>query len=148
LSDLGQRLSNNPSANYPMTTAAISAEYPQDAPPKGRDKTRLRTLADVDRRTLAGKAAFRLRDDLAGDLGGWDRLSAMQRELVENVAILGAMLKDAAATYLSGGAVDLAEFMALTNAQRRLLSDLGLERRMRDVAPSLDAYLAGKRASA
>lgn len=101
-------------------------------------------MQDLDKRTLAAKAAFRLRDDLAADLGGWDRLSAMQRELVENAAVLGAMLKDAAAAYLSGEPVDLAEFMALTNAQRRLLADLGLERRMTDVTPSVDAYLAAK----
>ena len=104
----------------------------------------MRTLADVDRRTRAGQAAFKLRDDLAADLGGWDRLSAMQRELIENAAVLGAMLKDAAATYLSGDPVDLAEFMALTNAQRRLLTDLGLERALKDVTPSLRQYLSGK----
>jgi hypothetical protein len=109
-----------------------------------RRKARLRTLADIDRRTRAGQAAFKLRDDLAADLGGFDRLSAMQRELVENAAVLGAMLKDAAASYLSGEPVDLPEFMALTNAQRRLLADLGLERRMLNVTPTptLDAYRA------
>lgn len=124
-----------------LTTDAASRAF---AAEKGRQRARLRTLADVDRRTRAGQAAFKLRDDLAADLGGWDRLSAMQRELIENAAVLGAMLKDAAATYLSGDPVDLAEFMALTNAQRRLLTDLGLERALKDVTPSLRQYLSGK----
>lgn len=117
---------------------------PADSSAKGAAKARLRTLADVDRRTRAGQAAFKLRDDLASDLGGWDQLSAMQRELVEGAALLGAMLRDAGVTYLKGDPVDLAEFMALTNAQRRLLSDLGLERRMTNVSstPTLDAYRA------
>lgn len=123
----------------PSDVAQLSTECAADPARKaGGEKVRLRTLADVDRRTRAGQAAFKLRDDLAADLGGWEELSAMQRELVENTAVLGAMLKDAAASYLTGKPVDLAEFMALTNAQRRLLADLGLERRMRDIsAPSL-----------
>jgi hypothetical protein len=69
----------------------------------------------------------------------------MQRELVENVAVLGAMLRDAAVSYLSGDPVDLGEFMALSNAQRRLLADLGLERRSRDVTPTLRDYLNADR---
>ena len=125
----------------PGDSASVARGQAGDTPSKAVGKVRLRTLADVDRRTRAAQEAFGLRDDLAGDLGGWEHLSAMQRELVENSAILGAMLKDASATYLSGGAVDLAEFMALTNAQRRLLSDLGLERRARDVTPALSSYI-------
>lgn len=128
----------------PGDSALVERIQAGDASSKVGAKVRLRTLADVDRRTRAAQEAFALRDDLAGDLGGWDHLSAMQRELVENSAILGAMLKDASATYLSGGAVDLAEFMALTNAQRRLLSDLGLERKARDVTPSIQTYMASK----
>ena len=107
-------------------------------------KARLRTLADLDRRTTAARVAFELRDSIAADLGGMDHLTAMQRELVENTAVLGAMLKDAAASYLSGDPVDLAEFMALTNAQRRLLADLGLERRAHDLTPDLRRYVAEK----
>lgn len=129
-----------------MSSAEIGADRGQDAPQKGWPKARLRTLADVDRRTNAAKEAFALRDAVADDLGGWPRLTAMQRALVDNVAVLGAMLKDAAAAYLSGQPVDLAEFMALTNAQRRLLADLGLERRARDVTPDLHDYIEGQAA--
>jgi len=129
-----------------VSATALAAGCPADRSPKAPIKARLRTLADVDRRTRAGQAAFRLRDDLAADLGGWDCLSAMQRELVENTAVLGAMLKDASACYLSGDPVDLAEFMALTNAQRRLLSDLGLERKQRDVSPSVRDLMEGRAA--
>lgn len=113
------------------------------SPAKGGPKARLRSLADLDGRTRTAQAVLRLRDELAEDLGGWDRLSAMQRELVENVAVLGAMLRDASATYLTGGLVDLGEFMALTNAQRRLLADLGLQRQMMDVTPDLHDYIRG-----
>ncbi|TGS95519.1 hypothetical protein EN814_16375 [Mesorhizobium sp. M2D.F.Ca.ET.171.01.1.1] len=112
--------------------------------PKGGGKVRLRTLADVDRRTLAAKEVFGLRDSIASDLGGADRLTAMEREIVDNAAMIGAMLKDAAASWLSGEPTDLSEFQTLANCQRRLLETIGLRRRAKDVTPSLDAYLGGR----
>ncbi|MER8923427.1 hypothetical protein [Mesorhizobium sp. M0802] len=123
----------------------IDTESQAVAPSKGA-KARLRTLDDLDRRTRAAQATFELRDQIAKDLGGIDRLSAMQREIVDGAALLGAMIKDAGATYLSGDPVDLGEFMALTNAQRRLLADVGLERRARDVTPTLQDIIAGRAA--
>ncbi|MER8564270.1 hypothetical protein NKH85_04900 [Mesorhizobium sp. M0924] len=123
----------------------IDTESQAVAPSKG-GKARLRTLDDLDRRTRAAQATFELRDQIAKDLGGIDRLSAMQREIVDGAALLGAMIKDAGATYLSGDPVDLGEFMALTNAQRRLLADVGLERRARDVTPTLQDIIAGRAA--
>lgn len=130
-----------------MTTAEMDAGHRADAPHKG-GKVRLRTLADLDRRTRATQEVFQLRDDLAADLGGWDGLSTMKRALVENTAVLGAMLKDTAAAYLTGEPVDLGEYMALTNAQRRLLADLGLERCAANVTPGVRDYLASKGAAA
>lgn len=131
-----------------MDAALIEPERRAEARPKGGAKARLRTLDDLDRRTKAGQAALKLRDDMAADLGGWDRLSAMQRELVSNAALLGAMIEDAGVTYLKGEPVDLAEFMALTNAQRRLLADLGLDRRLTNVTPNAREYLARKERAA
>jgi len=110
--------------------------------PKGGAKARLRTLDDLDRRTRAAQQALALRDELAADLGGWDLITVAERQLVENVAMLGAMIRDSGASYLSGQAIDLAEFMALTNAQRRLLADLGLERRARNVTPTIRDLVA------
>lgn len=127
-----------------MNAVVLEPECKADAPRKGGAKARLRTLGDLDRRTKAGQAALKLRDDIAADLGGWDRLSAMQKELVSNAALLGAMIEDAGVSYLKGEPADLAEFMALTNAQRRLLSDLGLDRQPRDVTPNVRGYLAGR----
>ena len=44
----------------------------------------------------------------------------------------------------NGKDIDIAEFTTATNALRRLLADLGLERRQRDLTPSLEGYLAAK----
>jgi hypothetical protein len=98
-------------------------------------KIKLRSLADLDGRTTAARNALNLRDAIADDLGGRANLSAAQHSIVTSAAMIGAMLEDQAAKYISGGKVEPAVFAMLANAQRRLLVDLGLERRARDVTP-------------
>ena len=118
-------------------SARTEGERPQKRPPK----VQLRTLRDLDRRTTAARAALELRDSIIADLGGGDALSTMKRAIVDSAATLGAMLEDMAAAYLAGDGTDLSLYATLANAQRRLLADLGLERRARDVTPDLHSYL-------
>ena len=68
-----------------------------------------------------------------------------QQELAQRGAILGAMIDDQEARWLRGDGVELAEYCTLVNAQRRMLADIGLERRARDVTPSLHGYLEAVR---
>lgn len=101
--------------------------------PLTNGKVRLLTLGDLDGRTLAAKAARALIADLESDLGGADRLSAGQRALVMRAAVTGAMVEHLEATWLSGGDYDVMAYTALTKLQLRLLTALGLERRMNAV---------------
>lgn len=71
----------------------------------------------------------------------------MQMEVINSAALLGSMLRDFGASYLSGKAIDFSSFQAMANSQRRLLEALGLERRAREVT-SLEAHLAAKREAA
>jgi hypothetical protein len=109
-------------------------------------KLRLKSFADLDGRTAAYKSAQSLRNAIAADLGGADTLSAMQQAIVNNAAMLGAMLENIAARYLAGEVVDYAQFATLANSMRRLLADLGLERKAHDISPDLRTYLKGKAA--
>lgn len=110
--------------------------------PIGGGKARLRTLDDLDKRTRAHRDTTELRESIAADLGGWDVLSAMQAEVITTASLMGAMIRDRAASYLEGEDVDLASFITLANAQRRHLEALGLVRRARNVTPDLKDYLA------
>ena len=107
-------------------------------------KVRLLSLSNLDRRTNAARNALALRDAFLADLGGEDRASTGHRELAQRGAILGAMLEDQEARWLRGDGVELAEYCTLVNAQRRVLADIGLERRPRDITPNLADYLATK----
>ncbi|GLS41576.1 hypothetical protein GCM10010869_71730 [Mesorhizobium tianshanense] len=119
---------------------ADAGEIEGEAPTKGGGKLRLRTLADLDSRTRAARAVLDRRDAFAADLGGSDGLSAMQRELVDSAAFLGALREDAAASWLSGEPIDATEFAGICKSQRQIIADLGLKRVAHDITDHLEAY--------
>ena len=107
-------------------------------------KARLLTLDHLDQRTAAARAARSLVDHLTSDLGGDEQLSAGERELVKRAALCGAIVADFEARWVAGQLVELGEYLAAVNVQRRVLATLGLRRRPRDVTPSLSQYLQYK----
>jgi predicted ABC-type transport system involved in lysophospholipase L1 biosynthesis ATPase subunit len=113
---------------------------------KGSGKHQLLTLDDLDGRTRAYKQTVELRAGFLSDLGGEDYATVAQRELAQRGAVLGAMLEDQEAKWLAGVPVELDKYCTLVNAQRRVLADMGLERRQRDVTPDLSDYLEAKAA--
>jgi hypothetical protein len=105
-------------------------------------KVKLRSLADLDGRTLAARTAKALIAELAEDMGGANHLSTAERALIHRAALVGAMAEDMETAWLSGRPIDVAAYTALVNVQRRLLATVGLKRQPRDVTPDLDDYIA------
>jgi hypothetical protein len=68
-------------------------------------------------------------------LDGVDGRSALARTQ------LAVWCEQAEADAAAGKALNIGEYATATNTLRRLLLDLGLERRMRDITPNIDAYL-------
>jgi hypothetical protein len=124
----------------------MDAGHGADAPPKGGGKARLQRISDLDGRTRVRKSAEKLLGDLLSDLGGSERVSTAQRVLAEQACVLQAMAEHQAASWLSGGDVDVNGYCTTVNATRRVLSDLGLERRQADVG-DLASYLQLRRAA-
>lgn len=96
-------------------------------------------LEGVDSRS---KIARRYRDILAeliSDLGGDP--SGAQTAIARRASALCVACEQAEAVLAAGGKIDIGEFTTAANAMRRLLVDLGLERKARDVTPSLSRYL-------
>lgn len=115
---------------------------------KAADKAKLLSFDQLDGRTIAAKNARALIETLASDLGGADRLTAAEREIVRRAALSSAMLEHMEALWLIGKGVDVAAYCALVNVQRRLLTTVGLQRRPRDVTPDLAKYIAARTAPA
>ncbi len=105
---------------------------------------RFLTMRDLDGRSRAAARCRELARELEVDLGGADRLSSAQRQLIQRAAVLAAQLEDFETRWCLGEEVELPDYLAAINVQRRILVSLGLERRARDVTPSLREYLAEK----
>jgi hypothetical protein len=80
----------------------------------------------------------------ADDLGGASALSEFQLGLISTCATLRCELEKLEGRLSVGEAVDLDQFGRLVGHYRRVCETLGIERRKRDVTPSLHDYLAAK----
>jgi hypothetical protein len=100
-------------------------------------KVRLVSMQDLDRRT---------KTNIMADLGGEDRLSTLERIMVENAAMSAAVLRDAHVRWMQGQAVPVSELATLENTFNRTASMLGLSRRAKDVL-DINTYLEGKGAN-
>lgn len=96
-------------------------------------------LAGVDMRTSGGRRYKELCADLAHHLQGDP--TAPQLAIVRRAAALAVWCEGQEAAQASGGDFDVNAFTTAANTLRRLLSDLGFERRLRDATPTLEQYL-------
>jgi hypothetical protein len=101
---------------------------------------RLLTLAHVDQRTMAARRARELIETMQIDLGGVENLTEASKQLVQRAACLGTFIESCEAEWLGGQKVDLPAYMSAVNVQRRVLATIGLERRSRDITPTLEQY--------
>jgi hypothetical protein len=110
-----------------------------------RRKTRLRTISEIDARTVAGRRARDLAALFEAELG---QVTPAQRIAIASAAALVAISEDAAARRLAGDvSVALDDVVRAAAMARRAVRDLGLERRAREArGPTLEEYLAAKRA--
>lgn len=119
------------------------------AKPKPQGATRIGTqgtiLAGVDMRTSGGRRFKELCADLVDHLAG--DVTAPQLAIIRRAAALSVWCEEQEAVQASGGEFDVERFNGATNTLRRLLADLGLERKARDVTPDLQTYIRGKAAS-
>ena len=108
------------------------------------DKARVMTLADLDGRTMAARRARALVQSITVDLGGSQRITAAQHELIVRAAVLGALIQDSEVRLLTGTSTDLSDYLAAVNAQRRVLVTLGISKHAREMHPDLTGYLKGR----
>jgi len=104
-----------------------------DTPKTRAGKVRLRTLDDIDARTAAYHRFKELVDGYTSDVGGDP--STAQAAIIQRAVSLQVWCEDQEASYAATGDLDVSTFTTATNTLRRLLTDIGLERRARDVTP-------------
>ena len=78
------------------------------------------------------------------DMGGLDRCSEIRLGLVRRLAATTVQAEMLEARMVNGEAIDIAALCTLASTTVRLSQRLGLERRARNVTPSLGQYLAAR----
>lgn len=92
-------------------------------------------LSGVDGRSLMARRFREIHASIESDLGG--DLTEAQRHLIARAATLAIWCEARETELGEGGEFDAGQYVTIANSLRRLLSDLGLERRLRDAAPPL-----------
>lgn len=115
-----------------VETRDINAPRPRNNRSKVSNGTRL-FVEPLDGRTSAGRRFKDLVADFAGDLGGRDRLSEGQKQLIRRASLISTICEKAEAEAVQERPFDVAEYAVLTNALGRVLKLLGVERKAKPV---------------
>jgi hypothetical protein len=117
--------------------------------PQGRSRVSNGSATFLDGADGRSVLARRYRDifaQLCADMGGDP--SEAQAAIARRAATIAVWCEQAEAGLARGEKLDIGAFTTAANSLRRLLADLGLERRARDVTPpDLRSYLAQKAAA-
>jgi hypothetical protein len=108
--------------------------------------TKLFCVEGLDGRSQTARRFRDLVETMTLDLGGLDRLSEGQKQLVRRAAGLAIMSEGVEADLCRNLAFDADQYGQLCDRLGRCLQRLGLERVSRDVTPSLQSYLQAKAA--
>lgn len=100
-------------------------------------------LATLDNRTAIARDMQERYREVCADLGGADRLSYMQRSLVERGLWLEYWLARQERELAEGKDFDVGKWVQAANGLQGIYSRLGLERQAREV-PDLHEYLRAK----
>jgi hypothetical protein len=99
-------------------------------------------LAGIDQRSLAYREYQDTVADLVHHLGNLPTVT--EQAMVEEAAGLIVWCRQERLKLLQGLKFEIGPYTTAVNSLRRLLVDLGLEARLHDVTPSLDAYMRRK----
>lgn len=96
-------------------------------------------LPGVNARSTTMRRYREIYAQLVRDMGGDP--SEAKSIIAKRSTTLAIWCEDVEARMANGGDIDIGEFTTATNALRRLLADIGLERKARDITPTLEQYL-------
>jgi hypothetical protein len=107
-----------------------------------------RIFVNVDGRSEWMRRLRDLMQDHVIDLGGEDNISEAERRLVRRAAVITLQLEFQEAHWAAEAdgeakAWQLNDYQRAANSLRRILESLGLQRRARDVMPTLEQYARG-----
>ncbi|TAU26210.1 hypothetical protein ELI48_08485 [Rhizobium ruizarguesonis] len=116
---------------------AVAKAKPQAQSRIGNGKA---LLGGVDGRSAAMRRYREILAQLKADMGN-DPSEAMMM-LLRRATTLAVWCEGEESKLAKGEEISIGKFTSTVNALRRLLSDIGLDRKAKDITPSLEGYLA------
>jgi hypothetical protein len=110
------------------------------------NRTKLFAIEGMDGRLGPARRFRDILEQIECDVGGIDNLSEGQRQLCRRAATLSFTAECMEVDAVAGRPFDIDLFGQLTDRLGRCLQRLGLERKPRDVTPTLQSYLQAKAA--
>ena len=99
-------------------------------------------LAGVDQRTAIARRYRDIVEAVSLDQGGANHLSETRRQLIRRLAGSAVMAEAMEAKLANGQEIDINQYALLTSTIVRVAQRIGVDRRLRNVTPSLNQYLA------
>ena len=115
---------------------------------RGKGRSRVtngsKLLPLADGRSVTARRFRDLYEEIGNDLGGLDKLSEGQKQLIKRAAMLSAECERLEAQSVRGDPFNVDAYGMIVDRLGRLFGRIGLERRSRDVTPTLQSYLEAK----
>jgi hypothetical protein len=97
-------------------------------------------LPGVDGRSALARRYHDLVAALVGDAGGIELVSETRLQLIRRFSALASQAEGIEARAALGEPINLGEFALISSTMVRLASRLGLDRRTRDLTPTIEEY--------
>jgi hypothetical protein len=104
-------------------------------------------LDGIDRRGVVARRFRDLVHEVTTDLGGPAELSEAQRQIIRRIASMSVWCESQEAKMADGENIDIDRFQRTSNSLRRLCEAIGLERKSRDITPSIHELIEARRAA-
>ena len=101
-------------------------------------------LPGVDGRSIVARRFRDIVSAIAVDQGGADRMSEARMQLVRRFAAAAVIAETIEAALANGEEINIQEHALLSSTLTRLASKIGIDRRTRNITPSLREYLTMK----
>ena len=134
--------------NVPQPTSVRSVLKPHVPRNRSRISNQREILPGIDQRLAIARRYRDLVAQIAIDQGGADRCSETRMQLIRRFASGAVLAEELEARLARGEPVGIAEHALLSSTLVRLAQRIGLERRARNVTPSVGQYLAARTAPA
>jgi hypothetical protein len=102
-------------------------------------------LPDVDGRSAIARRFKDITSGILADQGGADQCSEIRLQLVRRFAAAAVLAEQLESRLANGEQIDIQEHALLCSTLARLASRIGIDRRAKNITPTLSDYLVGPR---